>query len=94
MRAVRGRLLRRTAPAAEGGLLYVAEQQVQPQHKGAGFKHSPKMDHLVCFLPGEWQQGAEGILTKKHPNQQWLEPSTASRWTAWEVPARPGVSIP
>ena len=63
MRSVRGRLLRRTQPpiaaAAAGsttpptptnksrkkGLLYVAEEH------GNGVV-SPKMDHLVCFLPG------------------------------------------
>lgn len=31
--------------AAQGGLLYVGEYE--------GPRFSPKMDHLVCFLPGE-----------------------------------------
>lgn len=42
MQGVRRRLLQRTAK--QGGLLYVAEL-----HGGAA---QPKMDHLVCFLPG------------------------------------------
>ncbi|GAB4818126.1 hypothetical protein N2152v2_005172 [Parachlorella kessleri] len=46
MRAVRTRLLRRTAPTAAGGLVYVGEQ-ARP-----GMAASSKMDHLVCFLPG------------------------------------------
>jgi Glycosyl hydrolase family 47 len=41
IRAVRKRLLRRTT---SGGLLYIAEE--------TGNVMSPKMDHLVCFLPG------------------------------------------
>ena len=42
MQGVRRRLLHRTAK--EGGLLYVAELH--------GNSIQPKMDHLVCFLPG------------------------------------------
>ena len=41
---MRHRLLARTAPAAQGGLLYVGELH--------GEALQPKMDHLVCFLPG------------------------------------------
>ena len=43
MQGVRKKLLQRTAK--EGGLLYVAELH--------GTSVQPKMDHLVCFLPGE-----------------------------------------
>lgn len=43
MRGLRHLLLKQTAP--EGGLLYVAEL-----HSKSPFA---KMDHLVCFLPGE-----------------------------------------
>lgn len=41
------RLLQRTAPSGRPGLWYVAEE-------GRRGKLSPKMDHLVCFLPGVW----------------------------------------
>lgn len=44
MGGVRHRLLARTAPAAQGGLLYVGELH--------GEALQPKMDHLVRFLPG------------------------------------------
>lgn len=43
MQGVRKKLLHRTAK--KGGLLYVAELH--------GTATQPKMDHLVCFLPGE-----------------------------------------
>jgi hypothetical protein len=43
MQGVRKKLLARTAP--QGGLLYVGELH--------GDVLEPKMDHLVCFLPGE-----------------------------------------
>ncbi len=43
MQGVRRKLLARTAP--QGGLLYVGELH--------GDVLEPKMDHLVCFLPGE-----------------------------------------
>lgn len=45
MRGVRDLLLMRTSPGADG-LLYIAERR---RRKGAV---EPKMDHLVCFLPG------------------------------------------
>ena len=45
MKGVRKLLLARTSPAP-GGLLYIAERR---RHKGP---QDPKMDHLVCFLPG------------------------------------------
>ena len=45
LRSVRRRLLRQAGGA--GGLWYIGEES-------AGGGHSPKMDHLVCFLPGGW----------------------------------------
>ena len=46
MKGIRKLLLLRTSPAPEG-LLYVAEKKCnQPVQ-------DPKMDHLVCFLPGK-----------------------------------------
>ena len=45
MKGVRQLLVMRTSPAAEG-LTYIAERR---RHKG---NPEPKMDHLVCFLPG------------------------------------------
>ena len=46
MKGIRKLLLLRTSPAPEG-LLYVAEKgRNQPNQ-------DPKMDHLVCFLPGK-----------------------------------------
>ena len=52
MRGVRARLLARSA----GGLLYVAEL--------VGGALSPKMDHLVCFLPGALALGhLHGVST-------------------------------
>lgn len=44
MQGVRKKLLARTAPG-KAGLLYVGEL--------AGSTLQPKMDHLVCFLPGK-----------------------------------------
>ena len=44
MQGVRSRLLRRTAPG-KSGLLYVGEMHGENNLQ-------PKMDHLVCFLPG------------------------------------------
>ena len=45
MKGVRDLLLQRTSPGAEG-LSYIAERR---RRKGP---LEPKMDHLVCFLPG------------------------------------------
>ena len=46
MKGVRHLLLQETAPSGmPGGLLYVAELH----HTAV----TPKMDHLVCFLPGD-----------------------------------------
>ena len=45
MKGVRQLLVMRTSPAANG-LTYIAERR---RHKG---HPDPKMDHLVCFLPG------------------------------------------
>ena len=46
MKGIRRLLLLRTSPTPEG-LLYVAEKgRNQPNR-------DPKMDHLVCFLPGK-----------------------------------------
>jgi len=45
MKGVRGLLLQRTSPGPEG-LTYIAERR---RRKGP---LEPKMDHLVCFLPG------------------------------------------
>ena len=50
MGGVRHRLLARTAPEAQGGLLYVGEL-----HSDSLL---PKMDHLVCFLPGGCDRAA------------------------------------
>ena len=47
MKGVRSLLLTRTSPAPDG-LVYIAEKR---HRKGA---LEPKMDHLVCFLPGEY----------------------------------------
>ena len=50
MKGVRSLLLTRTSPAPDG-LLYIAERK---RRKGA---KEPKMDHLVCFLPGKQTHG-------------------------------------
>lgn len=60
MRGVRARLLRRTPPSARhpAGLAYIGELV-----NGA---FSPKMDHLVCFLPGLLALGAaNGVDTRR-----------------------------
>lgn len=44
MRGVRELLLKNTRAEGEGGLLYIGEL-----HSG---QYEPKMDHLVCFMPG------------------------------------------
>lgn len=46
MKGIRKLLLLRTSPAPEG-LLYVAEKRRNQAIQ------DPKMDHLVCFLPGK-----------------------------------------
>jgi hypothetical protein len=83
MRAVRARLLRRTAPGG-AGLLYVGEATpgaAAPAAEGAEGDAegegnvaaaaapdtlSPKMDHLVCFLPGVLALGdLHGVDTRR-----------------------------
>jgi mannosyl-oligosaccharide alpha-1,2-mannosidase len=60
MHGVRARLLRRTPPTRRhpAGLLYVGEL--------VNGDFSPKMDHLVCFLPGLLALGAaHGVDTRR-----------------------------
>ncbi|GAU49242.1 hypothetical protein TSUD_382740 [Trifolium subterraneum] len=57
MNGVRHRLVQKTVP---NGLVFVGEL---PAGKDGVF--SPKMDHLVCFLPGTLALGATKGLTKK-----------------------------
>ncbi|KAJ3693879.1 hypothetical protein LUZ60_009359 [Juncus effusus] len=57
MRGVRNRLVRKSVPK---GLVFVGEL---PYGSDGGF--SPKMDHLVCFLPGTLALGATKGITKK-----------------------------
>ena len=52
MQSVRERLLRRTAPEGGPGLRYVKEEDTR------GRDPNSKMDHLICFLPGERAQRA------------------------------------
>jgi mannosyl-oligosaccharide alpha-1,2-mannosidase len=62
MNGVRNWLVGETAPAKEGGLLFVGEQKLEEIGSTLGklralggdraSQLSPKMDHLVCFLPG------------------------------------------
>jgi endoplasmic reticulum Man9GlcNAc2 1,2-alpha-mannosidase len=62
MNGVRNCLVGWTAPAEKGGLLFVGEQKLQEIGNALGTLRmlggdpashlSPKMDHLVCFLPG------------------------------------------
>ncbi|KAF3326856.1 mannosyl-oligosaccharide 1,2-alpha-mannosidase MNS3 [Carex littledalei] len=56
MRGVRHRLVRKSVPK---GLVFVGEL---PDGSQGGF--SPKMDHLVCFLPGTLALGATKGMTK------------------------------
>ncbi|KAL6619573.1 hypothetical protein ACP70R_034712 [Stipagrostis hirtigluma subsp. patula] len=57
MRGVKHLLVRKTVP---NGLVFVGEL---PYGRTGGF--SPKMDHLVCFLPGTLALGATKGITKK-----------------------------
>ncbi|KAG8067478.1 hypothetical protein GUJ93_ZPchr0005g14631 [Zizania palustris] len=57
MRGVKHLLVRKTIP---NGLVFVGEL---PYGRNGGF--SPKMDHLVCFLPGTLALGATRGITKK-----------------------------
>ncbi|KAK9697044.1 hypothetical protein RND81_08G011400 [Saponaria officinalis] len=56
MKGVRHLLVRKTIP---NGLVFVGELPY-----GAGGSFSPKMDHLVCFLPGTLALGATKGITK------------------------------
>ncbi|XP_074276658.1 mannosyl-oligosaccharide 1,2-alpha-mannosidase MNS3 [Silene latifolia] len=56
MKGVRHLLVRKSIP---NGLVFVGELPY-----GAGGSFSPKMDHLVCFLPGTLALGATKGLTK------------------------------
>lgn len=56
MKGVRHRLVRRSVP---NGLVFVGELPY-----GSQGSFSPKMDHLVCFLPGALALGATKGLTK------------------------------
>lgn len=57
MRGVKHLLVRKTVP---NGLVFVGEL---PSGRNGGF--SPKMDHLVCFLPGTLALGATKGITKR-----------------------------
>ncbi|KAK3137279.1 hypothetical protein QOZ80_5BG0450240 [Eleusine coracana subsp. coracana] len=57
MKGVKHLLVRKTVP---NGLVFVGEL---PYGQNGGF--SPKMDHLVCFLPGTLALGATKGVTKK-----------------------------
>uniref|UniRef100_A0A0E0HB11 alpha-1,2-Mannosidase n=1 Tax=Oryza nivara TaxID=4536 RepID=A0A0E0HB11_ORYNI len=57
MKGVKHLLVRKTIP---NGLVFVGEL---PYGRNSGF--SPKMDHLVCFLPGTLALGATKGITKK-----------------------------
>lgn len=57
MRGVKHLLVRKTVP---NGLVFVGEL---PFGRNGGF--SPKMDHLVCFLPGTLALGATKGITKR-----------------------------
>ncbi|KAJ1687591.1 hypothetical protein LUZ63_018981 [Rhynchospora breviuscula] len=57
MRGVRHRLVRKSIPK---GLVFVGELPY-----GSQGDFSPKMDHLVCFLPGTLALGATKGMTKK-----------------------------
>ncbi|VAH03308.1 unnamed protein product [Triticum turgidum subsp. durum] len=57
MKGVRHLLVRKTTP---NGLVFVGEL---PSGRNGAF--SPKMDHLVCFLPGTLALGATKGITKK-----------------------------
>ena len=71
MKGIRKLLLLRTSPAPEG-LLYVAEKKRNQPIQ------DPKMDHLVCFLPGK------DLAYKCH-----LEPSKGKGgWNAHGNPAK------
>ncbi len=67
MQGVRKKLLARTAPGT--GLLYVGELH--------GTTLMPKMDHLVCFLPGERVQGQTPTLGTCMPECLWC---SAMHW--------------
>lgn len=78
MKAVRGRMLAR---AGTSGLLYVAELV-----NGAAV---PKMDHLVCFLPGLLALGhLHGINTGALQKPLLRYVFTARAITSDMVPAR------
>lgn len=64
IKGVRHLLVRKSVP---NGLLFVGEL---PYGKEGGF--SPKMDHLVCFLPGTLALGATKGLTKERAMRENL----------------------
>ncbi|CAL9055079.1 mannosyl-oligosaccharide 1,2-alpha-mannosidase MNS3 [Musa acuminata AAA Group] len=67
MRGVRHLLVRRSIPK---GLVFVGELPY-----GSNGAFSPKMDHLVCFLPGTLALGAtKGITRKKAVERNLLTP--------------------
>lgn len=62
MRSVRDRLVRETRPARNGGRLFIAEADA------ATGDTTPKMDHLVCYLPGLLALGTlHGLETGAFP---------------------------
>lgn len=67
MKGVRKLLVRRSTP---NGLVFVGELPY-----GSGGAFSPKMDHLVCFLPGTLALGAtKGISKEKAIKENLLSP--------------------
>ncbi|XP_068635603.1 mannosyl-oligosaccharide 1,2-alpha-mannosidase MNS3-like [Aristolochia californica] len=64
MKGVKNRLVRKSIPS---GLVFVGELP-----SGADGAFSPKMDHLVCFLPGTLALGATKGITKKKAMEENL----------------------
>ncbi|KAL3131586.1 hypothetical protein ABBQ38_007885 [Trebouxia sp. C0009 RCD-2024] len=79
MKGIRKLLLVRTSPAPEG-LLYVAEKQRRRP------KQDPKMDHLVCFLPGVFALGhLHGVSTGGRNEPDDLEIAKQLMLTCYEM---------
>eukprot|EP00884_Botryococcus_braunii_P010869 jgi/Botrbrau1/19784/Bobra.0124s0032.1 len=78
MRGVREKLLQYSRPEAEGGLLYIAEL-----HQGS---LEPKMDHLVCFMPGLFALGhLHGANTSLPGETDDLEVAKALMHTCYQM---------
>ncbi|DBA98648.1 hypothetical protein WJX77_007859 [Trebouxia sp. C0004] len=79
MKGVRGLLLQRTSPGPEG-LTYIAERR---RRKGP---LEPKMDHLVCFLPGLLALGHfHGVNTGSRYDSNDLELAEELMLTCYEM---------